>query len=467
LALALAIPILMLALRIFGHGDLHRKDQPRTVSYTADIVANGHWLLPYDCEGVPTQKPPVYNWLGAPLLRYLPPEEWVLKLPTIASFFAILGMLWAFTRRQLGALPAGFAVAAFSINTSVFVLAYTARPDMLLSAWILGALLLVLHEQPGVRHWRFFLAWVLVACAALTKGPAALLVPCFILARAALIPNFRRHWALRLLAPGLLLSAVLVAAWAVPAWNAYPASARASLVAAEQARVGGHWFREFVTGMWKMPFYFVARFLPWSIAVVWALIRWRKINLPDSVRIALLWIGLVIVFFTFPAMKRDDYLLPALPMAAFVAAWFTCEVARRFPQAQAVAVASAIACLLGRSAYELTLRNAPEDRHGDAQVAFAHQILKTTHGEKIAFVHTGYHALQALLGHNQAAVTPSRTQWEAASWVVMQVPQKPGLPPPLIVSDSIPQVIRRSIPATLGLWRKSDLTAQGWAPEKL
>jgi hypothetical protein len=117
--------------------------------------------------------------------------------------------------------------------------------------------------------------------------------------------------------------------------------------------------------------------------------------------------------------------------------------------------------------YDLFLRTAPEDRHGDAQVAFAHRILQSTQGENIAFVHSGYHSLQALVRHNQAGITPSREQWDAAAWVVMPTSDDPGLPPSVIVSDPIPQVIQRAKPAILGLWRKSDLTAHGWSPDTL
>src|SRR5205085_8277627 len=84
--------VVMIAARIFGPSALQRQDQPRTASYTADIAANGRWLLPRDMLGEPATKPPLVNWLGAPLLMFGFWTEWAVKLPMVLGSLTTLAL---------------------------------------------------------------------------------------------------------------------------------------------------------------------------------------------------------------------------------------------------------------------------------------------------------------------------------------------------------------------------------------
>src|SRR5262245_54482471 len=59
--------------RMLGPSDLWDQTQPRTVSYTTDMRIHGgsHWILPIERGEVPATKPPMYNWLAAPMVRWL------------------------------------------------------------------------------------------------------------------------------------------------------------------------------------------------------------------------------------------------------------------------------------------------------------------------------------------------------------------------------------------------------------
>src|SRR5437667_11035041 len=60
--------VVMLSSRVTAPSALQRFDQPRTVSYTADIVVNGRWLLPRDMFGHVATKPPLVNWMAVPVV---------------------------------------------------------------------------------------------------------------------------------------------------------------------------------------------------------------------------------------------------------------------------------------------------------------------------------------------------------------------------------------------------------------
>src|SRR5438046_2872251 len=80
--------LIMLVARLFAPSTLHRFDQPRTVSYTADVILNGRWLLPRDMLGGPATKPPLVNWLAAPVVALGFWTEWAVKWPMIAGTVA-------------------------------------------------------------------------------------------------------------------------------------------------------------------------------------------------------------------------------------------------------------------------------------------------------------------------------------------------------------------------------------------
>src|SRR5688572_30822432 len=88
---AIAMLIAMMTLRYLGPSDLYDQTQPKTMSYTTDIIVHGgsHWLLPFERGELPATKPPLYNWLAAPAVKWLGfNSEIAHKLPSIAAMLA-------------------------------------------------------------------------------------------------------------------------------------------------------------------------------------------------------------------------------------------------------------------------------------------------------------------------------------------------------------------------------------------
>src|SRR5438046_7644326 len=74
----------MLSSRVIAPSALQRFDQPRTVSYTADIVVNGRWLLPRDMFGHVATKPPLVNWMAVAVVALGFWQEWEVKWSMVA-----------------------------------------------------------------------------------------------------------------------------------------------------------------------------------------------------------------------------------------------------------------------------------------------------------------------------------------------------------------------------------------------
>ena len=144
-----------------------------------DMLHSGaitHWIIP-QLDGLPyMEKPPLLYWLTAIAFALFGQAEWVVRLvPTLAALTCV-GLLNNFGRRihrpQFGRL----AALMFISGLGVMVIARTLIFDMLLTAFLTGALLhaLLFQLEHHLRDLR--IASVCLALAVLTKGFVALLL---------------------------------------------------------------------------------------------------------------------------------------------------------------------------------------------------------------------------------------------------------------------------------------------------
>jgi 4-amino-4-deoxy-L-arabinose transferase-like glycosyltransferase len=406
---SIAALVWALAARIVGPSDAFDQTQPKTLSYTTDILVNGRWTLPvyYGEPAEPATKPPLYNWLAAPTVRLLGFDSEIgHRFPSIAA----LCLCWLVLVRlgqRLFPQEAGVGWLAgmmFVASYTIFKLGYLARPDMLLTLWLIvgwvaGTALLVRgagntleggamreHETrddcPPVERiakgdgFLRVAFWACVALAALTKGPAALVLIIYALVGAKAIRGswrastaFGWWW-------GLPLSLALVGLWVAAAYRIDPRHVVDRLWQAEiLGRVTGtgpegnlKGTRGFVTDVLNIALFYLIRFAPWSIISVLAMIdlwlpvrsrkkdpnaprRWRA--LPGQTGPWLqgaAWFVIVVVgLFTLSTGKRADYIAAAFgPGALLAAAWMqtlSIRLGWRLPWLAPIVAALALAAM--------------------------------------------------------------------------------------------------------------------------
>src|SRR5690606_4244122 len=139
--IAIVMVVTMIFARWLGPSDLFDQTQPRTLSYTADIIANGNWVLPIERGEVLATKPPLYNWLAAPFVTLAgPSSELAHKFPSVLSFLICWLLIVRLGREidhDLRGTLGWVAGMAFALHYTMFKLAWLARPDMLLTMWLL------------------------------------------------------------------------------------------------------------------------------------------------------------------------------------------------------------------------------------------------------------------------------------------------------------------------------------------
>ncbi|HWB19968.1 MAG TPA: hypothetical protein VG711_06690 [Phycisphaerales bacterium] len=313
--------IWLLAARIAGPDDLWNQTQPKTVAYTTDIIvhAGSHWLLPQepgldrgDTPGpLPATKPPLYNWCAVPFVKLLGfTSALAHKSPSVISIFLVWLIILLLGRSLgtkflgpdgdlLGPLAAMMTVS----NHTIFKLGYLARPDMLLTLWlILGWLITtfcLLRASSPLPHkgegrvrvssplllFSFFLT---VALAGLTKGPAAIILLLFlfifsrITTRSFLTPLKQNPLAFAL---GSLTALALISAWAISVYHINPDHFRNVLLGREiigritgEGREGGDKnLLQIILEIPNHPLFYLIRFAPWSILSLLAIFQlWRS-----------------------------------------------------------------------------------------------------------------------------------------------------------------------------------------------
>lgn len=362
---------------IKGPADLYRKDQSKTIAYTVDMVLNHRFSLPRDPIFQPATKPPLYNWFAAAGVAITGQYgEWAQKSPSILSALVVAGLIFIFCRRHYSTtlhardalLLAMFAAAIWICSKSTLLLLYIARPDMLQAlcltgAWMAANAALGAETKRAARKWAAWF-WIGTTAAALAKGPAAVYPILYALLAAPLVfGNWRRlrnlHWLL-----GLLFLFGSVGVWLLFAYRQDAQHVTGVLLGTEvYQRIASSNPEGFIK-----PWYFAVQWwysqnTYWSYLAIGSMVigllgsirRFVLKNDPnapgdvvanrffDALRLrdgdglftgpagmATLWAMVVVGCLSIPADKRQDFLLPAHPASAILAANFLLYLVSRF-----------------------------------------------------------------------------------------------------------------------------------------
>jgi 4-amino-4-deoxy-L-arabinose transferase-like glycosyltransferase len=445
--------------RIAGPSDIYDKEQPRTIAYTADMLTNGHWLLPYDTFGIPATKPPLYNWISVPFVAAFGYAEWALKMPSILASLGILVCIVLAGRRltipehpdNANPLSFGLLAALLYLATPMTAkLLYVARPDMLLTAFLAGAWLAatIIVQSPKPHRAAQLAFWLCTTAAAFTKGPSALLAIVYLLLAAKLIGGkwstlARTGWWWGL--PFLLLTVGIANYFS---YQQEPEFFREVLLGREVAgRVTkpGQIFATLLNG----PAYMITRFLPWSLFAIAAFFfvrprQWFRHPLGP----AILWLLIILITFSFMTTKRPDRYAPVFPPMAIMAAYAMLHLSRRTRLRALHFAPLAVVVIIALAVYNQFWSEGAKTRFGDNAIAFARQVRATTGTDPILFTDGELTPVQTLVGQNHPPTLPPE-KLAAITWVISFHEPNSN---PVLVSEPIDQVDGPN-PGRLALYR--------------
>ena len=169
-----------LSLFVFlGDTLFNTRGEPREAIVAYSMLEHGNWVLPVNNGDEIAFKPPLLHWCVAAISSLAGGvSEYTSRLPSaLAVWVMILGGFVFYARRrnvEVALLMGLLTLTCFEVHRA----AYACRVDMLLSALVVLALYALYRWTERGLKGIPWLAWALMAGAALSKGPVGVILPC-------------------------------------------------------------------------------------------------------------------------------------------------------------------------------------------------------------------------------------------------------------------------------------------------
>jgi 4-amino-4-deoxy-L-arabinose transferase-like glycosyltransferase len=322
--LLLAVPAFFFLWKLTAFG-LIGADEPRYAQVAREMLARHNWVTP-TLGGIPwLEKPPLYYWQAMVGYRLFGVSDWAARLPSaFDAFLLVLAVYWFLRRFRPGLELDGALILATTAGIAGF--ARAASTDMPLTAIFSIATLAwyAWFESGEKKYLAAFYAFL--GLAMLAKGPVApVLAVAVILIFAALQRNARIVYK-TLWIPGILLGCAVALPWYVLVQLRNPQFFHEFIVEHNLARFGTNLYHHPEPFWYYVPVTLLG-WVPWSILAIAALVAAvRQLRNPagDTLRsFLLIWIGMIVIFFSISQSKLPGYVLPAIPAGAILVAEFT------------------------------------------------------------------------------------------------------------------------------------------------
>jgi 4-amino-4-deoxy-L-arabinose transferase-like glycosyltransferase len=295
-------------------------DEPRYAQAAKEMMLRGDWVLP-TFNGQPRYaKPVMFYWLLIAAYKIFGVNEFAARFWSGVAAIVIALLLYFALRTIFGQESALAASLCWLTSIAALIFAHAAITDMVLVAFMTGAIIaLWVGLVTNCTFW-FLLASVSMGFAVLTKGPVGVVLPLMVLAVSAIIHRPTVSVPLRhLVAIGvgcLVLFLATVLPWYV----------------AVSIRTNGEFLRQFFLvenvsryaqgaklPLWVHLAYFPATAFvlafPWSAFSIWMLSPLSGLTDEQKQWLTLLkvWAILPVLVFSFSQTKNPQYVLLAVP----------------------------------------------------------------------------------------------------------------------------------------------------------
>ena len=328
IAVAILCSSLFVILFIRGFSD---PDEGRYSEIPREMVESGNWLEMRMLGYRYYEKPPLAYWIVAPAISLLGARDWAVRVPLLINTLMIIALFYVIIRKRWPcpsgtiALLTAVSTAGFLAGTSILL------TDSFLVLWFSLTCAFLFwgfqSEATSERRWLFLmLASVAATLGFLTKGALAIVLPAAILLL-WLIWERRLASLLTLAVPAAGLLIVLLTApmlWLIEQHN--PGFVHHFLVEEHIGRFMG----TRPIQLHPEPFWFYAPIIlllmvPWALFAFRAVrtMALRRVLTSDSpTRFFVVWMLVVVIFFSISRGKLMSYILPAIfPLALVIGRW--------------------------------------------------------------------------------------------------------------------------------------------------
>jgi 4-amino-4-deoxy-L-arabinose transferase-like glycosyltransferase len=329
LAWCLLVAFVFITLYQLGVRTLLPPDEGRYATMAREMFASGDWITTR-LNGIKYfEKPPLQTWMSALSFSLFGIGEWQARLWTgLNGIFGVL--LTAYTGRRLFGAQAGLYAALVLASCAYWIAAgQMASLDMGLAGMMtltLCALLLAQRDDATPRERRnwMLVCWAGMALAVLSKGLVGIVLPGAVLVLYTLVTRDWSLWTRLHSGQGVLLFLAIAAPWFVLVALRNPEQPYFFFVHEHFNRylTPGH-RRE--AAWWTFLALLAGGSIPWLGVLVQSLLAGTR-RAPGRLKprlLLLLWVVLIIGFFSASSSKLPGYIVPVFPaLALLVATWF-------------------------------------------------------------------------------------------------------------------------------------------------
>ncbi len=301
-------------------------DEGRYAGVAWEMLRSHSYFVPL-MDGMPYfHKPPLYYWLAQLSFAVFGLSEWAARLPSLLIAWISIAGVYGFARRYRGERFALCAVLVLASMPFFYGGAQFANMDMsvagMITLCVLAGADTIMRVAAGLPWRGMSLATALLAAlAVLAKGLIGIVLPGAILFLWLLMRRDFRGFKALAWPPAIALFLLVALPWFVDMQLRYPGFFHYFFVYQHFERFALSGFNN-VQPLWFYPPVLAGLTLPWSLWMGGTLRRgfWGAEDGDGLRRLMLIWLVVVLGFFSLPSSKLIGYILPAVPALAFLVA---------------------------------------------------------------------------------------------------------------------------------------------------
>jgi 4-amino-4-deoxy-L-arabinose transferase-like glycosyltransferase len=321
--LLVAVPAFFFLWKLSAFG-LIGADEPRYAQVAREMLSRRDWVTPI-LGGIPwLEKPPLYYWEAIFAYKLFGVSDWAARLPSVVDAFLLVLAVYFFLRRFRPTLELDGALIV-ATTAGVVGFARAASTDMPLAA-MFGISMLAWYAwfESGEKQY-LFTFYASLALAMLAKGPVA---PFHAITIIAIFAGAHRSGQIiwnTLWNPGSLLFCALALPWYLLVQLRNPQFFHDFIIEHNLARFGTNLYHHPEPFWYYVPVTLLG-WVPWAVFIVLAIIvairRFKESDQDVMHPFLVIWIAVVVFFFSISRSKLPGYILPAIPPGALLAAKF-------------------------------------------------------------------------------------------------------------------------------------------------
>jgi 4-amino-4-deoxy-L-arabinose transferase-like glycosyltransferase len=296
-----------------------------------EMIESGDWINPSFNYQPRFNKPPLSYWIVASLYKVFGVSVSVERLAIALAAVAMIAIAFGLGR-LVSSIEAGlFAAIALAASPRFFMFSRRIMIDLYLAMFMSLALLMfaLAERHPAKRRIYLVIMYVAIGLGIMTKGPVAALLPGAVFIIYLLFRGGAGRLRTMMIPQGALVVAAIVLPWYLAIYQQHGWQYIESFIFKDNLSR----FTEPVWGPRRGLFFYIpviiGDLLPYSpllLAAAWAGLRHRtgdrmksgfQTETSSSISLLLLlWIAVIVVFYSLSSNKEDLYILPAYAAAA-------------------------------------------------------------------------------------------------------------------------------------------------------